>query len=73
MTLYMGIVVYAPALALSAVTGIHFTGAVVSIGLVSGGDDDSDDDDGFCLRNVSLNMMVMTGMMMRVARKRNKN
>jgi len=34
MTLYMGIVVYAPALALSAVTGIHFTGAVVSIGLV---------------------------------------
>ena len=44
MTLYMGIVVYAPALALSAVTGIHFTGAVVSIGLVSSDDDDDDDD-----------------------------
>ena len=44
MTLYMGIVVYAPALALSAVTGIHFTGAVVSIGLVSSDDSDDDDD-----------------------------
>ena len=51
MTLYMGIVVYAPALALSAVTGIHFTGAVVSIGLVCSDDsdaavDDDDSDDG---------------------------
>ena len=32
MTLYMGIVVYAPALALSAVTGLNFTGSVISIG-----------------------------------------
>ena len=37
MTLYMGIVVYAPSLALSAVTGLSFTGSVISIG-----DDDDD-------------------------------
>ena len=40
MTLYMGIVVYAPSLALSAVTGLSFTGSVISIG-----DNDDDDDD----------------------------
>lgn len=34
MVLYMGIVLYAPSLALSAVTGLHFQGAVVAIGLV---------------------------------------
>ena len=34
MTLYMGIVLYAPSLALSAVTGLNFTGSVISIGLV---------------------------------------
>ena len=34
MTLYMGIVLYAPSLALSAVTGLNFTGAVISIGVV---------------------------------------
>lgn len=34
MTLYMGIVVYAPSLALSAVTGLSFTGSVISIGVV---------------------------------------
>ena len=32
MTLYMGIVLYAPSLALSAVTGLNFTGSVISIG-----------------------------------------
>ena len=32
MTLYMGIVVYAPSLALSAVSGLSFTGSVISIG-----------------------------------------
>ena len=37
MTLYMGIVLYAPSLALSAVTGLNFTGAVISIG-----EDDAD-------------------------------
>ena len=41
MTLYMGIVVYAPSLALSAVTGLSFTGSVISIG---DNDDDNDDD-----------------------------
>ena len=57
MTLYMGIVVYAPALALSAVTGIHFTGAVVSIGLVSNDDDDDgvdDSDDARCAPSTQL-------------------
>ena len=39
MTLYMGIVLYAPSLALSAVTGLNFTGSVISIGE----DDDADD------------------------------
>jgi len=34
MVLYMGIVLYAPSLALSAVTGLHFQGAVIAIGLV---------------------------------------
>ena len=34
MTLYMGIVLYAPSLALSAVTGLNFAGSVISIGLV---------------------------------------
>ncbi|XP_038057841.1 sodium-coupled monocarboxylate transporter 1-like isoform X2 [Patiria miniata] len=34
MIIYMGIVIYAPALALSAVTGLHLWGSVVAIGLV---------------------------------------
>ena len=38
MTLYMGIVLYAPSLALSAVTGLNFTGSVISIG-----ENDADD------------------------------
>ena len=45
MTLYMGIVVYAPSLALSAVSGLSFTGSVISIG---------DDDD-----HVMPVMMIM--------------
>ena len=43
MTLYMGIVVYAPSLALSAVTGLSFTGSVISIG-DDHNDNDSDND-----------------------------
>lgn len=34
MTLYMGIVLYAPALALEAVTGLSRWGAIVSVGAV---------------------------------------
>lgn len=34
MVIYMGIVIYAPALALSAVTGLHLWGSVIAIGLV---------------------------------------
>lgn len=34
MVLYMGIVVYAPSLALSAVTGLNKVGAILAIGLV---------------------------------------
>lgn len=34
MILYMGIVVYAPALALEAVTGINQVGAILVIGIV---------------------------------------
>ena len=34
MVLYMGIVLYAPSLALSAVTGLNFTGSVIAVGLV---------------------------------------
>ena len=35
MVLYMGIVLYAPALALTAVTGLPFVPSVVAVGLVS--------------------------------------
>ncbi|XP_072045269.1 sodium-coupled monocarboxylate transporter 1-like isoform X2 [Amphiura filiformis] len=34
MVIYMGIVIYAPALALSAVTGLHLWGSVIAIGVV---------------------------------------
>ena len=50
MTLYMGIVVYAPSLALSAVTGLSFTGSVISIGddddHIDDNDSDNDNDPG---------------------------